>query len=56
MGIMVYSLYWVMQDFVHQQYHTPEPQNSKALKPSIREALKAIKPKACAGLLRPWQP
>ena len=20
MGIMVYSLYWVMQDFVHQQY------------------------------------
>ena len=22
MGIMVYSLYWVMQDFVHQQYGT----------------------------------
>ena len=21
MGIMVYSLSWVMQDFVHQQYH-----------------------------------
>ena len=23
MGIMVYSLSWVMQDFVHQQYHYP---------------------------------
>ena len=22
MGIMVYSLYWVMQDFVHQQYES----------------------------------
>ena len=24
MGIMVYSLLWVMQDFVHQQYQAEE--------------------------------
>ena len=24
MGIMVYSLLWVVQDFVHQQYDVPQ--------------------------------
>ena len=30
MGIMVYSLLWVMQDFVYQQYY-PTPYNPKHL-------------------------
>ena len=34
MGIMVYSLYWVMQDFVHQPYH-PSSFNPKDLNPKV---------------------
>ena len=31
MGIMVYSLLWVMQDFVHQQYHSTKPDRVRDL-------------------------
>ena len=30
MGIMVYSLLWVMQDFVHQPLREMQPQNIRA--------------------------
>ena len=37
MGIMVYSLLWVMQDFVHQPYHYSEPQKLETgLRPNSR--------------------
>ena len=33
MGIMVYSLLWVMQDFVHQPYGVLHPPESTFLEP-----------------------
>ena len=39
MGIMVYSLYWVMQDFVHQQYElSPRDLNAQVGETQIEAA------------------
>ena len=40
MGTMVYSLPWVMQDFVHQQYHR-DP-NIRALKARAAEKRRPV--------------
>ena len=48
MGIMVYSLVWVMQDFVHQPYENPTPPNYPLIYPkypllrAIRTLLKGL--------------
>ena len=58
MGIMVYSLLWVVQDFVHQPYHT-DPWKSDVSPEFVSEGLWAqgfrlprVAFKVCSWIIR----